>query len=553
MTYEIDKINKSVLLEFEKNSELRKKVKDVSGNAHFNPALKKWVIPFEKHLIKQISKLIKENGFKKADTKEEQKNDFDYSISEADFNHMRELCNAQNFSYSPRDYQIEALHYALKKGTVFNGDDVGLGKTFESIMYAEISSSFPCLVVVPASVKYNWFEKWQEIVGKKRSISVIESKSDSSKFDSEVVIINYDILAKKVGKSATEKFKELTSIDWKMVIFDEAHFLKNDTSQRSVVAEKIAKKVDLIQMLSGTITMSRPAEMWNLLKIAKLSDSISDDWFRFITRYCGGYRGSFGWVTSGATNTIELNEKMRENFYIRREKRDVIKDLPDSIKQVLKVKISNKKAIEKATNDFITFVQETRGEEAVEAALGAEHLVKLGVLRKLAADGKMKAIEGYLNDWKQSGKKLLVFGIHREGLDHLSKKYKCPIIQGGISSKKKQEIVNDWKKSEDLFLFANIQSAGTGVDGLQESCSNMVIYELPWKPSDLTQVIGRIDRLGQTSVTAITFLLSFETIDLEMWDMLQEKEAVTEAVNKGIDISKSNSGMKNVVQKLLKK
>jgi SNF2 family DNA or RNA helicase len=175
------------------------------------------------------------------------------------------------------------------------------------------------------------------------------------------------------------------------------------------------------------------------------------------------------------------------------------------------------------------------------------------VLRRLSIEGKTKAIETYIKEWSQSDDKLLIFGLHREPLVYLSEKFKSPLIAGGVSSKQKQKMVNDWKTSDNQFMFANIESAGTGVDGLQEVCSNMIIVELPWRPSDLWQVIGRLDRSGQKMSPNIKYLLSEDTIDMQMWDMLQDKEEVITAVNKGIDIKKSESGMRAVMRKLRKK
>ncbi len=427
--------------------------------------------------------------------------------------------------------------------------------TFESIIYAETTNSFPCIVVVPASVKYNWQEKWREITGNKRSVAVIESKETKKRvndWEADVIVINYDIVGKKQGQGATVRFPQLLEIPFKMAVFDEAHFLKNKTSQRAKASKMIVKNIETVQLLTGTATMSKPAELWNLLKLINKSDAIASDWYQFIRRYCGGYRGKFGWVTDGATNTLELNEKLRESCYIRREKRDVLKELPNVTKQVLKTPITNIRDINKATDNFIEYVKETMGEDAAEKAMEAEHLVALGVLRRLAIEGKTKAIEQYLKDWKESGVKLLVFGLHKEPLEYLSNKFKGKLIAGGMSSKDKQETVKGWINNDDIFLFANMQSAGTGVDGLQHVCSNMLIIELPWRPSDLTQVIGRLDRSGQKSATTVTYMLSYDTIDREMWAMLADKELVTEAVNKGVDIKRNGSGIKAVVKKMLK-
>ena len=552
----IDKINKTINLQFEFNDEIVNRIKACDNNTRWNPEFKQWIIPINSYSKNRAISIIKDYDFKQIEQVIEDDVVVDYKQTEVDYAYLKGLCDSRGFTYEPREYQLEALGYALEKGNIINGDDVGLGKTFESIMYAETTNSFPCLVVVPASVKYNWKEKWEEIVGSKRDVAVIESspkKSNPNRWDAEVVIINYDIIGKKQGKGATVKFEELVLTEWSMVIFDEAHFLKEKTSQRAKAAKKITKGDMKIQMLTGTAVMSRPVELWNLLVLAKREKDIADDWMQFIRRYCGGYRGKFGWVTDGATNVLELNRKLRDVCYIRREKRDVLSELPDITKQVIQMPITNKTKIKRAVNDFIQFVKDTKGDDAAEKAQEAEHLVALGVMRKLAIEGKMKAIELYLRDWKLAEKgKLLIFGIHREGLDYLSDKFKSMLIAGGVSSIKKQEIVKTWIANDDMFLFANMQSAGTGVDGLQKVCSNMLILELPWRPSDLTQTIGRLDRSGQKSSTTVSFMLSDETIDNEMWQMLADKEQVTEAVNKGVDIRKNKSGLKAVMKKLLK-
>lgn len=432
------------------------------------------------------------------------------------------------------------------------------GKTFEAIMYAEVTDSFPCLVITPASVKYNWGEKWGEITKEKRSISIIESKETKKRknnWNADVVIINYDIIGKKQGKGATVRFQELLDVEWKMNIFDEGHFLKTTKSIRSKAAKKIVGKRDArIQLLTGTATMNKPIELWNLLCIIKKETLISKHWKQFTMRYCDGHQSLRGWYDGGATNTLELNQKIRENCYIRREKRDVLKDMPPITSQIINIPINNQRSYIHASTDFIGWVKQEFGDEKADKAMEAQALVMLTALRKLVIEGKLKAIEQYLKDWKEvSIEKLLIFGLHREQLDYLSKKFDCKLIAGGVFSKKKQEIVNDFQKNDDLFLFLNQQSGGTGIDGLQNVCSNMIILELPWRPSDLQQVIGRLDRSGQELPVTVTYLLAKDTIDYEMWEMLEEKELITEAVNKGVDVNKIKSGLRIVLEKFLKK
>ena len=556
--YEIDNINKTVILNFDYDEQIVQRVKVCSYNARWNPELKCWIIPVDDYSITRISTLIKDFNFVKKISLVQEDVKVSYQRVEIDLAYIKGLCDAKDFAYTPRDYQYDALGFAIEKGNIINGDDVGLGKTFEGIMYAETTNSFPCIVVVPASVKYNWKEKWLEITKNKRSVSVIESKETTKRkndWTADVVIINYDIIGKKQGRGTTMRFAQLVDIKWKMSIFDEAHFLKNKTSQRSAAAKKITQISDdiIIQLLTGTATMSKPVELWNLLKLIKADHLIADDWYKFVRTYCGGYKGKFGWVTDGATNMLQLNQKLREICYIRREKREVLSEMPEVTQQVIQMPITNKKAIDSAKEDLLGYLLETKGLEAVESAMEAEHLVALGLMRQLAIEGKSKAIDQYIKDWKETRKKLVVFGIHKEQLQQLSEKFKCPLIAGGVSSIKKQQMVKDWQTSDDQFLFANMASAGTGVDGLQNVCSNMLIIELPWRPSDLTQAIGRLDRSGQKEPVTVTFGLNDDTIDSAMFEMLADKQMVTEAVNKGIDIQRSKSGMRQVLKKIFKK
>jgi len=553
--FNIDKRNKAVEFEFDYDHVLREKIKNLDRNCSYNPELKKWKVPVNKYTKNAIVSIIKTFGFIRKQVNETPA--FIHETMDFDYDYIKQLCDEQDFLFNPRDYQLEALAYALEKGNIINGDDVGLGKTFESIIYAEVTNSFPCVVITPASVKEQWKEQWTKITKGKRTVSTITTKptkKNPNNWDADVVVINYDILGKKQGTGTAVKFQELLNNDWKMAIYDEAHFLKDKKAQRSQASKKICKKKGLkVQLLTGTAIMSRPEEIWNLLQLINKDSSIASNWKKFIYRFCDAFKTTYGMNTKGASNTLELNRLLRENCYIRREKRQVLKELPPVTKQVIQVPITNARIIKKAVDDFIGYMVEYKGEEAADKALEAQHLVALGELRRLAIAGKAKGIVQYLKDWRDAGNgKLLVFGIHKELLEELSELFGCPLIAGGVSSKNKHKIVQEWIKNDDLFLFANTESAGTGVDGLQHVCSNMLILELPWRPSDIIQMIGRLERSGQLNATNVTFLLNFNTIDREMWQMLQNKEKVTEAVNKGVDVEEKRVGLSFIVEKAFK-
>ena len=90
-------------------------------------------------------------------------------------------------------------------------------------------------------------------------------------------------------------------------------------------------------------------------------------------------------------------------------------------------------------------------------------------------------------------------------------------------------------------LFANIESAGTGMDGLQEVCSNIVFIEFPDRSTDLDQAISRLERMGQQESMNVYYTICKDTIDMHLLDFINSKRKVTEAVNKGKELEDSEA------------
>lgn len=469
---------------------------------------------------------------------------YDEVISMEDLGRM---IDGLNLKRKPRNYQLEGIHYMINHPNCVNGCDMGLGKTGQAIVLAETLELFPCLVVTPASVKYGWRAEWDKWVEPgKRKIQVLESKSEWLP-GQDVYIMNYDILYSKKKKEESDiqvRFKELFMTEWAGVFLDEAHMCKNDKSIRSKMVKKLAPHADLIYPLTGTLILNRPAELINILNITGWFPKLFSTWQDFVYRYCNAKRRMvngqlYGWDVTCASNTLELNRIISNSCYFRKEKREVLTELPPMIEQVVEMGCSNKREYKKAENDLIDYLSNIDMEKA-EKAENALHLVKLNTLKELSVKGKMKDIEVFLNEWKEiSEDKLLVFGVRREPLKRLADKYKAPIIQGGMSSKAKFEVVQSFKTDNQQFLFANIDAVGTGTDGLQECCSNLAYIELPDRFAILDQANSRLERMGQKNSINVFYLLCRETIDQDVSEMLEAKKRVTNAVNKGIDVDVS--------------
>lgn len=512
-------------------------VKKFTG-AGYNPQNKEWYVPFSLVTLNPLMKWLKDNEFEEG---------MHYTPSKrvVDFVEPPELiapdtvlqaCRELNFKRVPRSYQCEGVAYMINHGNCINGDDCGLGKTAQTIIIIELLGAFPALIISPASVKYNWKKEWGKW-NPERSVGVVERKKkkpDTSVWECDVVVINYDILGERNMEKPTAKFKELLKRLWVSCAIDEIHFLKNEKALRTKMAKKITKRIPNVWGLTGTLTQKKPADLIQPFKIIRRFDDIFGDTLEFKFRYCNAKNTMFGFDYSGFSNLEELHELLRMGGYIRRNKRDVLTELPPLIEQTIEVPITNLKEYQRAENDLINYLEKIDIERA-NNAVNAPHLVMVNTLKNLSIQGKLSFIKTYIKEWLEANEdeQLLIFGVHREPLQALAEDFKAPVIQGGVSSEQKQRIVNEFSQKKCRLLFANIKSAGTGTDGLQENCSNLVYIELPDNSTDLEQTNSRLERMGQKNSIIITYLLSLDTIDVEMRETVKDKSLITGVVNRG--------------------
>lgn len=441
--------------------------------------------------------------------------------------------------------QMQCISVSNENNLYLCDDFIPTHNTISTIFYAEMLDLFPCMVVCPASVKSGWLREWKE-TNPNRRVSIISTSSPPEDFEADVIVINYDILGKRVtkenGKTSLEiRLDGMKKKSFSLVIADEIHFLKNRKSIRSKSFKKLAYKVPSVIGLTGTLIMNRPAELLNILMlIERIKEIAPEDQYHhyFFERYCNMKETNFGMDMSGASNIKELNRLLKECCYFQVSKRDALKELPPISENVVECEITNKRAYKKAKGDLLQFIEDKfKDEEKVEKAARAEFLVKLSTLKQLSLEGKEKFIKKWVEEWMEANEeeKLLVFALQSTILTKIAEEFKEGLlITGGTTTKKRDEILQKFfSQKESRVLFANIGCLGTGVDGLQKVCSNMAILELPPRPSDLVQVIGRLERSGQKNPVTIQYLLSPETIDQDLWEMLKGKKDVTDMLNKG--------------------
>lgn len=460
-------------------------------------------------------------------------------VSESEINLISQYIKDGGYNIKPKPYQITGCTYMLKNKTCINADDMGLGKTFQAILTTEVAELFPCLVIAPGFLKYNWEKQWNRV--NIRNISV--ASSTKINLDAEVIIINYDILARYSAQLSKIKFRSL--------VVDESHFVKNSKAQRSKAVYKISKKIEYKFLLSGTPVLNKPAELVHQLKILGIFDKLFIDWKKFIYRYCNAKKTRFGLDYSGASNLIELNEILRLHCLIRRKKNEVMADLPKVTENIIEIETDNKAAYNKAASNITEFLFEYGDIDAAVASTRAEVITMLNVLKRLTIEGKLKNVELWLRNFLESNdKKLVIFGVNTAPLEYLAKIFKGLLITGSTNITERQIIVERFQNpNTERFLFGNISSIGTGVDGLQNICSDALVLQLPDTPAALWQAISRLDRIGQKEPVSINYAFAEHGIDFDTYDILQEKKVIADSIVDG----GSDSEIEDITMQLLKR
>ena len=302
--------------------------------------------------------------------------------------------------------------------------------------------------------------------------------------------------------------------------------------------------------LTGTPVTNRPAEYASQLDVLGKLNTFGGLW-GFYRRYCGAFRDRFGqWNISGNSNLDELNERLRGNCYIRRTKDQVLKDLPPvrHANVVVSGSPTQMQEYRKAERDIVEYLVErakqialelgtSPGSAAVQARMKAEaneHLVRISVLRKLAAKAKMDSVVEFIESHIEVGLKVVVAAHHREIVDELANKFGGLKIQGGMLVAEVEDAKSRFQEqsTEDApVIVLSIQAAKTG--HTLTAAQDVLFVELPWTPADVDQTYSRCHRLGQQGSVTATYLLCEGTVDEEIYNLISRKRGVVDAATEG--------------------
>lgn len=422
-----------------------------------------------------------------------------------------------------REYQKEGVQAIEGFGLrALLADDTGLGKTLQAIhVLRRNPQTLPAIIVCPATVK----RQWERCIGEELGwhVGVLEGTRPfrPGLVTPKVYIINYDILPAWAETLATYYNPQ-------MYVLDECHRAQNKEGQQTQALRYLSRLSPYMLAMSGSPMTNRPAELWPILNM--LYPKLFPSFLEFAFEFCLP-RKQFGkWDYRGCRKTAlpKLHKLLTDTCMIRRMKEDVLHELPKKMRKVLPVDLTNMADYLEAKNDFKSWLRRTQTAARARAATRAEKFTQMSYLRQVCARGKVRAIFEWVDAFMaETTEKLVGFTVHTKLLDALCKRYHgiCVRIDGSVTGNQREAARTTFMGDKRCrLLFGHYQAAGVGLDGLQKVCRTGAVFELPWRPGDLTQLEDRVYRYGQDRVSWIYYLIAANTIEERMCEIIREKQ-----------------------------
>lgn len=434
----------------------------------------------------------------------------------------------------PYKYQKQGIERIQDfDGCALIADEMGLGKTLQVLIWMWMYlDKGPYIVVCPANLKWNWQHEVRMHTGLRAEI--LEGRKPPAEFVSSpntVYIINYDILGDPSSRHTTWS-KLIKRMKPSMIAFDECHYLKSRTSQRTKYSAKLARRIKHRIGISGTPLTSHPSELWPILNIIR--PDMFRAFLRFANRYCKPEWTPWGVKYTGAARLKELHRLLKQNVMIRRLKKNVLKELPSKQRVVVPVELSNVAEYNTAERDFTRWLIRTHPKKASKAR-GAERLLRWGYLKRLVGELKLKAVTEWISNYLEaSDKKLIVFGTHKKVVRPLHKQFEhlSVRVDGSVTGHKRQEAVDKFTKVKHIrAFFGNMDAAGVGWNG--QVAEDVMFCELHRLPGVHTQAEDRAHRIGQNKQVTAYYLVAVGTMEEEEVRVLQDRQRVLDKVLDG--------------------
>ncbi len=437
-----------------------------------------------------------------------------------------EVPSPSGLNYLP--FQRAGIDFINQQKNVLVADEMGLGKTIQAIGYINLNSDVKTvLIICPASLKINWKQELEKWLVRPFKIDILNGDGIA-----DITITNYE--------SVKKYFSELTSRKWDLLVLDESHYIKNYKAQRTKYItgfyEDKSKKVWIKGLkdyatqkilLTGTPILNKPMELFTQLKV--LGNELGKNPFAFQRQYVdtNNWGGEIG-----TKNLDELQMKLRTSCMIRREKKDVLLELPDKIRQVITLPRDILSASDRKDTSKITeYLSENWDVATGKLKTSRIPFEEIAEIRHEQSIKKIPYVIEHLENVLEDEEKVVVFAHHHDVVNAIYDKFKdiSVVATGNETLKERDEAVNRFQNDANVKLFiGSIQAMGVGIT--LTASSTVIFAEVEWRPGDLFQAEDRLHRIGQKSTVLVQYLVINDSIDSYMINKILNKIDVIESV-----------------------
>lgn len=429
-----------------------------------------------------------------------------------------------------RPYQVAGVEWLYHNKNALLADPPGLGKTLQVIgLLNRLHFAKKILIVCPAIGKGNWQNEMEKWFLYPRRIGIVQG-GKSWPEEADVIICNYDVLHAHNERLSRDK--------WDVAVLDESHNIKNpDTKRAMAVLGNKARKLYPIRAerkicLTGTPILSRPKELYSSLRWL---DPIGWPTQRgYLAEFCGLWSSPWGAQANGATKTDKLQRLLRRGLMVRREKKDVLTDLPPKERQV--ILLDPVDGVDTSLTGKLRDVVERDGFEAGVRAISNAfdpEFAAMSAIRRDTAIAKIPFVISHLRELLDEVDKVVVFAHHKAVIAALAEAFPGPaVITGATPTRARTGIVKRFQEDPSCRVFlGNILAAGEVIT--LTAAATVLFAELDWRPGKVNQAEDRCWRIGQNEAVLVQHLIFRDSIDSFMINLILKKQGI---IDKCLDV-----------------
>lgn len=458
-----------------------------------------------------------------------------------DFKGIQKVEVPSNLKAELRDYQKEGLNWLqflreYRLGGIL-ADDMGLGKTVQALAHLLIEkkegrSNLPSLIIAPTSLMVNWVREAEKFAPD-LSILVLQGQQRKNKFedilDYDVVLTTYPLL--------TRDAKVLLDHRWHLVILDEAQNIKNPKAKASENIRLLNCRHRLC--LTGTPMENHLTELWSQFHFLMPGMLGDEKKFKYLFR-----------TPIEKKHDRDRQKRLRERiapFMLRREKKDVAKELPP------KTEIISRVSLESSQRDLyetIRVAMDAKVREVIaQKGMGRSHIIILDALlklrqicchpqllkipsaKKIKHSAKLKQLMEMLPEMVEEGRKILLFSQFTSMLAIIEKaltKKKIEYVTLTGQTKDRAQAVDDFQEGKVPVFLISLKAGGSGLN--LTTADTVIHYDPWWNPATENQATDRAYRIGQDKPVFVYKMITEGTVEEKILDMQAKKQALADAL-----------------------